>query len=135
MSILQPTRLTRPEQIPQLGTGRNAQPEDRLWRELLLALWGLPIPEPTWPRFCSMQVYLQPSSRNWPALAAAAWIAAEPERVIDGRTAAQWWQDWSGWQLGDKSGPHRVRDTAAVADWWARWTADPARRDSAPAAL
>jgi hypothetical protein len=135
MSILQPTRLTSPEQLPPLGAGRDAQPEDRLWRELLLSLWGLPVSEPMWPRFCSMHVYDQPSSRNWPALAAAAWIAAEPDRIIDGRSAPQWWQDWSGWQLSGKSSPHRVRDTAAVADWWERWSADPLRRDSAPAAL
>jgi hypothetical protein len=132
MAILQPVS---PDTIPPLGPGKDAQPEDRLWRELMLALAKRPIPNPTWPQLCSVHVYDRPTSRNWPPLSTATWYVADPDRVIDGRTAAQWWRDWSGWQLGSKSGPHRVRDTAAAEAWWKQWNDDPAHRDSGPEVL
>ncbi len=102
----------------------------------MLASSGFALPAAqAWPQYCARQVYDKPSSRNWPTVAAAAWYYADPGRAIDGRTPAQWWLDWSGWQLGGKSGPHLVRKSAEAADWWARWNADAAHRDAAPAAL
>lgn len=112
MPILPATPIRSASALPPIGRGKDAGPEDRLWRELMLALWGVPIDRPTWPSQCSMRVYDKPSSRNWPPLSAATWYAADPTRAIDGRTAAQWWRDWCGWQLGEKrgnSGPEVLR--------------------------
>ncbi len=103
--------------MPPLGKGKDANPEDELWRWLMLAVYKHKVPiERSWTRYCTFSSLAGQGSDNWPLMACAIWALSYPEMTIDqggevGRISARdWWLRFFRWQLGIfKDAPGDVR--------------------------
>lgn len=99
-------RIKSPADIPPLGKGRQAGPEDYLWRELIAAWAGFDYGSQAWrQRAGNVQALAGQGSPNHAQLSFAVWYLLAPEERVGGRTAREFWRALARWQLGVESPP------------------------------
>jgi hypothetical protein len=90
MILTNPTRIRNWSDIPPLGTGRNAKDEDKLWRELIAAVFSLPALGHTWrKRAGKLEALANEGSDNHAALSYAIHYLVEPDKPINGMTGRE----------------------------------------------
>lgn len=153
MGILKKAPVIRSwSDIPPLPAkkGKNAGPEDRLWRELLAAHYSIKPQSEQWARMAGNFNGLSGmGSDNHIVMASAVWYCTEPNRRINGLTAAEFWRTTAEWflNLDAEPGPGDLRyfqaseplsnnyDGYTVGSWCAVFRAAIRTQDQETAAL
>jgi len=143
MSLVTVRKLAAKD-LPPLGTGREAGPEEFLSRELLLAVNDSPSPTSVWMQKAgSFGGLAGLGSDNHVVMASAVWALVDPERQLNGLRARDWWMQLAAWYLGATSPapPGDLRyfqasepwsndyDGFTVGSWLAVWDRALADRD------
>lgn len=90
MILINPPRIRNWTDIPPLGKGRDAKDEDKLWRELIAAVFSLPALGHAWrKRAGNLEALANEGSDNHAALSYAIHYLVEPDKTINGMTGRE----------------------------------------------